>query len=169
MLVIGIGCNIGAAPSVSATGKEGGRPATCLAEHNIEIAETLATLRSISVGLEADIDSEVGESVLIDQPVVYGEKNILVSENSLSLGKLKVGDYHKEIAIEISNKIADWIESGNDSKELVLADFGSNMDYSPQRLRTTDPTGEISFEKSEVIPLGLNHDGTLKVCFFYYL
>lgn len=36
-LVVGIGCNVGSSPSVDATGVQGGRPSTSLAEYNPSI------------------------------------------------------------------------------------------------------------------------------------
>lgn len=138
--LIGIGCNVMTAPTIQAIGAEGGRPATCLAEHNYEIKSYL--------------DLEITSGGISENLMTSNTPNI-----PLPL-KLETSDFHKMVAIDLFKKFESWIEEANDTNSLIIQDFSRNMDYSIQKLR------DISDDNTnKVEPLQLNEDGTLLVNF----
>lgn len=172
MLLVGIGCNVLSAPLVNSQTNSAAaspliRPATCLAEHNPQLAEAAARLKAAlaasthnnvhtappAATTEATIKTDTTSITSIETvPAVAAPGN-----NLLPL-TLQEWDHHKELALEICDNLHDWLVSRTDTAELVLADFTANMDYSAQRLRD-EPDPALG----TVIPLGLNPDGTLKV------
>jgi len=176
MLLIGIGCNVLEAPDINAATNNALaspliRASTCLADHNPAYAVVAAQRRqqhaeaaaasavstqTVSVA-ESSLDGPFPSSstslsttgTVSKAPVVYDEPQPLIIEE---------GDYHKELAIEICDNLHDWLLSRSDTAALVLQDFTTNMDYSPQRLRD-EPNEAIG----TVVPTGLNEDGTLRV------
>ncbi len=144
-LFIGVGCNVRTAPQVSALGQNGGRPATCLADHNEQIRATIQNLdtggAAVVSGLSGDCDADV---------------DIPSSSN-----ELQDGDFHKELAVDVCQAVSDWVEAQSDSADRVLLDFEECMDRSPQRLR--DANNNAVADGEEVLPVRLNDDGTLLV------
>jgi len=154
-LVIGIGCNILSAPHEHTIGKDGGRPATCLAAHNEAIASYLSTQTSQSINFD-------GESAALNtkqESIIELAGTYTGSDSVFNEAILGDGDFHKELAIDVCNRIKQWLDSGDDSKESVLEDFRRNMDLSIQRLRDENEQNV----RTEVAPLALNSDGTLQV------
>lgn len=187
-LVIGIGCNVGHGPkTLDDSPNEDGhvpRPATCLAEHNEDIAATMEALNNDETNkndesiagthskvMESKGEGE-GEEVEMDgsgsgttnpppaavplPPNPPNPKYTLLSEMDLS-----TRDYHKDLALDICESIRKWVEQADDSVDMVLSDFQRNMDFSPQTLR---PEKELR-QGRRVIPLRINRDGTLQVRF----
>lgn len=141
---VGIGCNVLSAPEVPASGKDGGRQSTCIAAHNPVMQE--AAQRG------GAIDSGSGEQCSAgDKDGDPGSPLVVVGE----------GDFHLDLAREISAAVANWVAAQSDSPALVLRDFQESMDRAPQRLR--DASNSASPDGEEVLPLGLDADGTLQV------
>ena len=68
-----------------------------------------------------------------------------------------LGNLHKEIAAEIYGALSSYTLWPHDSSEQVVVDFERYMSFSTQRLRGDTAAGP------EIIPLGVNKDGTLQV------
>jgi hypothetical protein len=155
-LLVGVGVNVVSSPPVSPTGPHKGRPATHLAAHNPLF------LRPPSDPLPPSPFCEGGEEA--ERVWVSDDKLTFTPPHSPSLqdqgqegNYIKEGDFHKLLAVDICSLVKQWVESGDDTAELVVADFQRNMDFSIQTLRDFD-------EKSnKVLPLMVNLDGTLKV------
>lgn len=131
-LFIGIGCNVGMAPDVSEAGVSiSQRPSTCLAEHNVLIANYGDACDSLAEDTNANG----------------------TCTNNAALAP------HKALADEIFQSVKEWYLSAFDSNERVIQDFEEFMDFKQQKLRETP---EITHTR-EVIPLGINADGSLKV------
>jgi hypothetical protein len=131
------------------------RPATCLAEHNPQLAEAAAKL--------AQENAEQGQ--LHRQAAADTESTVLPQGETVGaevgrpmLLTLEEHDFHKELGVEISDNLHAWATARTDTAELVRRDFENNMDLSPQRLRD-EPNEALG----TVLPVGLNADGTLKV------
>lgn len=143
-LLIGIGCNVLSAPNLDPNLKV--RPATCIADHSLEFRNIK---NSILTNLNKK-DSCETDTVISD--LMNDQSNFFIN----------FGDKHKELGVEISHAIKDWIELGDDHKSKVISDFEKNMDYSEQQLR------DIEDEKTnKIVPIGLNEDGTLNVKFIH--
>ncbi len=150
VLFVGIGCNVLSAPDVAALGLNGARPATCLAHHNLEIQ---AAAESLHVLTEVDAN---GSTTVTDHGAA-GDVDLPSSSGS----QLQEGDFHKALAMDICSAVSSWVEAQSDSAALVLQDFDRNLDRSPQRLRDSQNSAVAGGE--EVLPIGLNQDGTLQV------
>jgi hypothetical protein len=164
MLLIGIGCNVLSAPTVNAATNSAAaspliRPATSLAEHNAHYAQTAATLRQEleQHPVEQNCDGTVSVTDNNVEGVLYGETGTTGEGVSIH-STLREGDFHKELGIEICDKLHGWLTAGSDTAATVVQDFERNMDFSPQRLRDV-----ADAEQATVVPVGLNPDGTLKV------
>ena len=177
MLLVGIGCNVLDTPTVNAAtnGPNAApviRPATCLAEHNAELAALAASLlaqqRQQSEQSEGDSgNTHNSTNSTVIPPHSKSREQTETAESISGSSKmdgvpvqltLRHGDAHKELGIEICDSLYRWATTRTDTAAQVLGDFSRNMDYSPQRLRdVADPL------LSTVIPTGLNPDGTLKV------
>ena len=74
-----------------------------------------------------------------------------------------LGNLHKEIAAEIYGALSSYTLWPHDTAEQVVVDFERYMSFSTQRLRGDTAAGQ------EIIPLGVNKDGTLQVrnCFMF--
>ncbi len=153
-LIVGIGCNVLSAPEVAAEGANGGRPATCLAQHNEEMGRYLLEVQTVTStdGLNAEGSSEEEEEAVEE----------VVASNTSQVLTLERGDFHKQLALDICQSIDSWLEAQSDSSDTVLSDFEGAMDRSPQRLR--DAHNHASAQGEQVLPLGLDKDGTLMVC-----
>lgn len=148
---MGIGCNVLSAPEVPASGKDGGRQSTCIAAHNPVMLETTQQQRgAVAIG-SALSDSSNGEQCSATDADSDPGSPLVVGED----------DFHLDLAREISTAVANWVASQNDSPSLVLRDFQHSMDRAPQRLR--DASNNASPDGEEVLPLGLDADGTLQV------
>ena len=84
-------------------------------------------------------------------------------------------ELHIALARKIGDRIGIWIRDQDDA-ELVVTDFKEWMDTSPQRLRqeitsagdmkvTTDTAVSGSGDGVDILPIGVNADGTLVVRF----
>lgn len=139
-ILIGIGCNVIYAPDVSKdeSGAANGdiasnRPSTCLFEHS-----------------RKEEGDQVSKSVSTDgstamETVFSTTSNVVHKESYL------------EMAQEISSAASRWLQSG-DNANTVINDFQSRMDLNlKQRIRSGQHKG------TEVIPVSINIDGTLRV------
>lgn len=72
--------------------------------------------------------------------------------------KLGAADYHRELAVQVSKDLHQWVQLQSDSAELVRSDFQRNMDYAVQVLR--DEPNQLL---ASVRPKQLNPDGSLQV------
>jgi biotin-(acetyl-CoA carboxylase) ligase len=144
-LLVGIGCNVMTAPEVATTGIDGGRPPTCIREHNPEID---TVWREYQEGLEnGQGDNKMKEEFEVQKP-----------ENFSLNPKIGKADFHKKLTIEIVNRFYEWMKKEKeDNNSYVIEEFTRRMDFSPQRRR------DLEEGKNVVIPLGLNSDGTLQV------
>jgi hypothetical protein len=141
-LLVGIGCNVMTAPEVASTGIDGGRTATCLREHNVEIETIWREYQQTGKeGME-----EIKETLMVEKAEDFRLDPVIGKE-----------DIHKKLTVDIVKKFKEWIENQQDDDSTVIEDFSRRMDYSMQRRR------DLEEGKNVVIPLGLNPDGTLQV------
>lgn len=77
---------------------------------------------------------------------------------AVRLKVMREGDYHKELAVAICNRLHDWLQMQSDTAVLVHGDVSRNLDFGLQRLRD-EPNEGLAM----VRPLRLNTDGTLQV------
>ena len=141
-VLVGIGCNVQAAPQVETSGQQYGRLATCLADHAADLEP--AACASPDDGTCA---ATATAAAAASAPAPGVDVNT-----------------HKEIAAEIFGALASWVRpspsadgSTRDTADEVLRDFERDMDRRLQRLRGDDAAGD------SVRPLRLNRDGTLVV------
>jgi hypothetical protein len=152
-LIIGIGCNVVEAPHIASSI---GRPATCLASHNEQIASYLHLLPKKKKEEEEEEMPGISAS-LIEADGTHSSPP--PPQPSLQI-TLQEGDFAKELAVDVCDLVREWVETGTDTAEQVLRDFEANMDLSEQRLR--DPSA-ANTAGGRVRPLHLNPDGTLQV------
>lgn len=177
MLLVGIGCNVMHAPIVNSVTNSAAaspliRPATCLAEHNPQIAQAGTELAAkLQIDVRSVSPETPAETTIGTESTGATTMSADRVPNNIQLPlTLAEGDYHKELALEICDNLSDWLLSRSDTAALVLSDFTANMDYSPQRLRD-EPNPALG----TVVPIGLNPDGTLKVscvvlaCVWWYI
>lgn len=136
-LLIGIGLNVMAAPSIPSdvvNNADAGRPSTCLLDHNPLLNANCGIGKEQNEGIEGEVctdgSRELGQSQLLE-----------------------------EIAQEIGTAINGWIYRGSsDSASNVVNEFTNLMQKSPQRLKSSG--GVLG---AEVLPLSVNADGSLLV------
>jgi hypothetical protein len=137
-VLVGIGCNVRAAPEVEASGQQYGRLATCVADHAAGPSACTSSSTSAPATCPAPAPADTDDAADLDP------------------------DAHKEIAAEIFGALAAWLtrppgDAARDTADGVLRDFERDMDRSLQRLRGDVAAGET------VLPVRLNPDGTLRV------
>jgi hypothetical protein len=96
----------------------------------------------------------------------------ILSSSSSATTPPEIYHYRDLLATHLMNRLADWIEAGDDTDERVIADCAGKLSYLPQRLRlerirgpslTEAELSSFSALGDEVRPVRLNSDGTLQV------
>ena len=141
-------------PHVEATGTEGGRPSTNVANHSSYIQDIIAGKK---LQKEFSIVDNTGEAVESTTDDIVHINNFPGKQSKLLTPKIGDDDFHKVLCIKICSNIDEWILSGSDSAELIVQDFQNNMDTKVQVLR------DKSADENKVKPLRINIDGTLQV------
>lgn len=130
-LLVGIGCNVESRPEIIHNGKEGGRPATCLREHqetSFSVSEGSHYVHVDAVGLaDASTLSAKDKSRAGAEIVELG-----AALESINISEQMPPEASRELAAELAQSIFGWVEQGEDSVQAVLADFERHMDFSPQ-------------------------------------
>ena len=171
-----------AAPSRARTNVSGGRPAVALVDYLDQRGEILSDAVKVSVDLTGESSPpasvhEAASDSLADSDTV---PPIVGDENRSKLFSL--------VGQDIGVAVGRWIKGGEDSPERVITEFELWMDRGVQRLREEreggDPVegdetvgnGEVGedqisgkdggpedYDERDVLPIGLNSDGTLQV------
>lgn len=171
-LLIGIGCNVMTAPVVTEVGIDGGRQSTSLSEHDLYTSSPLLSdTNSNGTGITTltTATDECKESTATDNTCVAS--SVTESEENMNTQRVEhYGTICEELAAEITAAIANWIRDA-DNQDMVISEFESWMDFSPQILRKEYKTLDTSKSDSDmvslkgetIIPIRLNSDGTLVV------
>ncbi len=120
-LFIGIGCNVYTAPAVAQTGREGGRPATCLAAHWSKAQQAQTNYEEKEVGRMVDEDGTVQ---------VSGADGAILTYDTVCAS----------LARTVTDTIRTWCDSQRhtgsaDRATAIITEYENWMDRSPQALR----------------------------------
>ena len=134
-VVVGIGCNINSKPSITSSGANGGRPATCIREH-------------LAAG-GAEAETQGGEEGAVDPGM---------EEIRVQLAR-DIMEYCNQW-LHPSNPTTDSPASVQDS---LISEVNSYISKEAQYIRLDNTAAGESVLGRQVIPLRVNRDGTLQV------
>lgn len=146
-MLVGIGCNVGSAPSVDATGQQGGRPSTCLADFNPDIQAYKQAQNPSAIVFETDMTNyDEPPHHVIAKEIFYSIKDWLSQRDD-------VINIVRDFETFMDFRPQKLRNSYNINEEVVSIEESAKN----EGLNGSIPT------HLDVVPLRINIDGTLQV------